>query len=49
MLCAELIKHNMRIHQAKEGDTLIVKTAIELVKTVNVPVVVVPSLSETHF
>ena len=42
LICAELTKHNIRVHQAKDdGDTLIVKTAINLVKTVNTPVVVV--------
>lgn len=42
LICAELTKHNICVHQAKDdGDTLIVKTAIDLVKTVNTPVVVV--------
>ena len=42
MISTELTSHKIVVHQAKDdGDTLIVKTAIDLVKSVNTPVVVV--------
>lgn len=42
MISTELTSHKIVVHQAKyDGDTLIVKTAIDLVKSVNNPVVVV--------
>lgn len=42
MISTEMASHNIVVRQAKDdGDTLIVKTAMDLVKSVNTPVVVV--------
>lgn len=42
MISAEMARHNIPVHQAKDdGDTLIVKVAIDLAKRVHTPVVVV--------